>query len=297
MHAGNTRPADPVIPPKTCPWTTDALENGLVEPAEETSRTNFTRSQQRRKRGTSTDPGFSPGPRQPGNFFADRHLSVARERLFLPKRCFYVYTVRTFEHIFCSAVHGSMQIQEEHILKRITCLVVLILFNAAMAAQAQVTVIYSSGAKQYFSMAIPDGWRVNVGTEQDLSRKTQDRMESARLISTMPNNGTPLWFGMWVTDDLANIEGAREYVASLGLDLLADVNITERKHTILNSMAVQYVSGTGNKEGEIMDFRAGFFQLSPGQVAIALYIGPPETTLKHGEELAQMIQSLQSLIQ
>ena len=102
---------------------------------------------------------------------------------------------------------------------------------------------------------------------------------------------------MWFPEDLEKIEGAKEYMASLGLDLLADVVITKRKHDTLNSMEVNYVSGTGKKDGELMDFRAGFFRLSPEHVAIAIYIGPPETTTSYGEDLSRMIQSLQSLIQ
>jgi len=182
-------------------------------------------------------------------------------------------------------------------LNKTTSLVVLILFIFAGWAQAQVSISYSSAGKRYFSMTIPDDWRVNVGSEEDLSRNPDDRIEPARLISAMPNSGVPLWFGMWVPRDLEKLEGSEEYMASLGLDLLADVVITERTYDTLNSMEVNYVSGTGKKDGEIMDFRAGFFQLSPEHVAIAIYIGPPETKISHGEELVRMIQSLQSLIQ
>ena len=182
-------------------------------------------------------------------------------------------------------------------LKKTTSLVVLFLFIVAGGAQAQVSITYSSAGKQYFSMTIPDDWRVNVGSDEDFSQKSEDSIEPARLISAMPNSGVPLWFGMWVPEDLEKIEGAKEYMASLGLDLLADVVITKRKHDTLNSMEVNYVSGTGKKDGELMDFRAGFFQLSPEHVAIAIYIGPPETTTSHGEDLARMIKSLQSLIQ
>ena len=181
--------------------------------------------------------------------------------------------------------------------KRTISLMVLTLFIAAGGAQAQVSITYSSGGKQYFTMNIPDDWRVNVGSEDDLSQKHEDGMEPVRLISAMPNNGVPLWFGMWVPEDLKKIEGVQEYMTSLGLNLLADVVITKRKHDILDSMEVRYVRGTGNKEGEVMDFRAGFFQLSPEHVAIAIYIAPPETTISHGEELDRMIRSLQSLIE
>ncbi len=180
--------------------------------------------------------------------------------------------------------------------KRTISLVVLILFIAVVEVQAQVSIIYSTGGMQYFSMTIPDDWSVNVGTEKDLSRKSTDRMDLARLISAMPNSGVPLWFGMWVPKELEKIDGAKDYVTSLGLDLLTGAVITEIKQDTLSSMEVQYISGIGEKEGETMDFRAGFFQLSPDDVAIAIYIGPPETTTNQSEELAQMIHSLQSLI-
>lgn len=182
-------------------------------------------------------------------------------------------------------------------LKKTTSFIGFILFIAAtVVAQAQVSLTYSSGGKHYFTMTIPDEWRVNVGSEKDISSKPESGMKPVRLISAMPNSGVPLWFAMWVPNDLEKIDGAQEYMTSLGLDLLADVVITETKNDILNSMKVQYVRGTGSKNGEDMDFRAGFFQLSPEHVAIAIYIGPPETTIGHGEDLVKMIESLQSLI-
>lgn len=180
-------------------------------------------------------------------------------------------------------------------LKKTIHLVVLVLLFFAVGAQAQVSMIYSSAGEQYFSMVIPDDWSVNVGSDQDLSQDPDKKIGPARLISAMPNSGVPLWFAMWVPEDLENIENAKEYVSSLGLDLLDSISVTEHMQDTLNSMNVQYVSGTGDKEGEVMDFRAGFFQLSPERVAIAIYIGPPETTMNYKEDLSQMIESLQSL--
>ncbi len=63
---------------------------------------------------------------------------------------------------------------EKRMLKKITSLMVFILFIAAGGAQAEVSISYSSGGKQYFSIAIPDEWRVNVGSEYDLSQKSGD---------------------------------------------------------------------------------------------------------------------------
>ena len=75
----------------------------------------------------------------------------------------------------------------------------LILFSLLITvsiAQAQVSITYSSKGKQHFTMAIADNWRVNVGSDADLSRTSEDMKEQARLNSAMPNDGVPLWFGM-----------------------------------------------------------------------------------------------------
>lgn len=182
-------------------------------------------------------------------------------------------------------------------LKKMICLNMFILFLVASVAQAQVSIIYSSRGKQHFTMIIPDDWQVNVGSEADPTRQPRNEKKPPRIISAMPNDGLPLWFGMWVPEDLEKITGAEDYMASLGLDLLDDVVMAERTFDTLNSMEVNYVSGTGKKEGETMDFRAAFIQISKESVVIAIYIGPSETTRSRGEELTRMIHSLQTLAQ
>ncbi len=181
--------------------------------------------------------------------------------------------------------------------KKTIGLITVLLLIAAGVAQAQVSITYSSRDKQYFTMAIADNWQVNVGSEQALSQSTEEEKDMARLISAMPNDGVPLWFGMWVPEDLLKIKDAKEYMDSLGLDLLDDVKIKEHKVETLNSMEVSYVSGTGKKEDEAMEFHAAFIQLLPESVAIAIYIGPNETTKVHGKALLGMIHSLQPVIQ
>lgn len=180
--------------------------------------------------------------------------------------------------------------------KKTIIFILFILSILAGVAQAQLSITYSSGGKQYFTMKIADDWRVNVGSESDPSRLSEDRKGPTRLVSAMPNNGVPLWFGMWVPEHLEKIQDAEEHMDSLSLDLLTDVITTKRRFDTLNSMDVYHVSGTGKKEGETMDFRATFFQLSQENVVIAIYIGPPETTSSRGKELVGMIHSLQPVI-
>jgi len=182
-------------------------------------------------------------------------------------------------------------------LKKPFSLIFIILFLAGGVAQAQVSINYSSQGTHHFTMTIADGWQVNVGSEADPSQVPEGKRPMARLITAMPGDGTPLWFGMWVPADLKKHTEAEEYMDSLGLELLTEVKTKERKFDTLNGMEVYYVSGTGEKEGEPMDFRAAFVQLLEESVAIAIYIGPHETTISRGDELVQMVHSLQPVKQ
>ncbi len=178
-------------------------------------------------------------------------------------------------------------------LKKTFGLIFIILIMAGGAAQAQVAITYSTQGKQHFTMTIPDSWRVDVGSEGNAAEIPEGERARSRLITAMPGDGTSLWFGMWVPADVKNFKEAKEYIDSLGLELLTDVVTKERKFESLNGMEVYYASGTGKKEGEAMDFHAAFVQLSQESVAIAIYIGPNETTVTHGDELKRMFHSLQ----
>lgn len=182
-------------------------------------------------------------------------------------------------------------------LKKPFSLIFIILFLAGGVAQAQVSINYSSQEVHHFTMTIADSWRVNVGSEGDSSQVPEGDRPMARLITVMPGDGTPLWFGMWVPPNVQKIKEAKEYMDSLGLELLTEVAVKERKFDTLNDMEVYYVKGTGEKEGESMDFRAAFVQLSEETVAIAIYIGPHEATISHGDQLVQMVHSLQPVKQ
>jgi hypothetical protein len=177
--------------------------------------------------------------------------------------------------------------------KKIIGAILLVMFIAASSAMAQVSIIYSTGGTAYFTMAVANDWKVNVGSDRTSSEASEETRVPARIISAMPNDGMPLWFGMWVPEELTTIENAKEYMNSLSLDLLDDVVVSKRNFDTLHSMEVFYVGGTGKKENQTMDFRAAFIQLSEEKVIVAIYIGPAETTKAHGHELLQMVHSIQ----
>jgi hypothetical protein len=200
----------------------------------------------------------------------------------------------------CTDYRGNMALQTGNLFSRLRTgslmkaggIALVLLLLSAGPGVAGISIIYQSLGAEHFTMAVPDRWMVNVGREPDTSELDKNGRLLPRLVTAMPGDGTPLWFGIWIPPDISTITDAREYMAELGGDLLDEIKVTRRRTDTLNTMQVVYVGGTGKKDKEAMEFYAACIQLNPDTVVIALYIGPHETTVTHGRELRQMIQSL-----
>lgn len=185
----------------------------------------------------------------------------------------------------------------EHPLKtkKLFILTCLVLLTTAGLTWAQTSITYSTHGKKYFSINIPDSWMVNVGAEATVALNPEEETPESRLITAMPEDGVPLWLGMWVPDDVQSFTEAKDYLDSLNIELLTDVVATERITDKINGMDVYYVAGTGKKEKETMDFRTAFIQLTDENIAIIIYIGPHQSTITHGDDLKQILLSIHSV--
>ena len=166
----------------------------------------------------------------------------------------------------------------------------LLLFSSAL--NADVAVIYSMKDKPYFSMNIPDSWRVNVGSEADAAQLPEAEQAPPRVITVMPEEESILWFGAWVPFYLQNLDEAQEYLSSLD-DFLVDKPVLVKTDDVnLNAMPARYFMGKGERDGRPVDFFVMLFQLSEDNIGVAIYIGPPATTNAHREALRGMMKSI-----
>lgn len=182
-------------------------------------------------------------------------------------------------------------------LKRYSTMAALILLSLGNMAQAQVYITYVDQQKPYFTLNIPDLWRVNVGSGSAADTgdaSVNDTMP--RIITAMPDDGTVLWFGTWLPRNIATLEVAHTDLKSLNGVLLDNPVATATRQEELNGMPVMYIKGMGEKEGETMDFFAMLFQLSEAHVGVAIYIGPPATTVIHRDDLKAMIKSIKPVM-
>lgn len=175
-------------------------------------------------------------------------------------------------------------------LKSTTILMSFLLLSTALHANVAVT--YSVQHKPYFTLEIADSWRVNVGSETDAAKVPAGELAPPRVITVMPDDDSILWFGAWVPVYLHDLDAAQEYLSSLDEFLVDNPVLIKTDEVDLNTMPARYFRGTGEREGKPVDFFVMLFELSKENIGVAIYIGPPDTTNAHLEELRGMMKSI-----
>lgn len=174
--------------------------------------------------------------------------------------------------------------------RAILLFVSLLLFNAG--SRAGVVVTYSDRNQAYFSITIPDSWRVNVGSDTDPAQIPEGEIPPPRVITVMPEDNSILWFGAWVPTYLHDLDAAQEYLSSLDDFLVEKPQLRKSDEVNLNDMPARYFTGQGEKEGVAVDFFVMLFQIAEETIGIAIYIGPPDSTAAHLGALRGMMKSI-----
>jgi hypothetical protein len=170
--------------------------------------------------------------------------------------------------------------------------VLISLLLLSVETLANVAVTYSAQDKSYFTLEIPDLWRVSVGFESEGAQLPEGEIAPPRIITVMPDDDSILWFGTWVPEYLHSLDAAQEYLSSLDDFLVDKPTLVKTDNVNLNDMPARYFTGKGEKNGNPVDFFVMLFQLSKENIGIAIYIGPPETTKAHLIVLRGMMKSI-----
>ena len=174
---------------------------------------------------------------------------------------------------------------------KLVIILMSILFSST-AVHANIAVTYSVQNKPYFTIKIPDSWHVNVGEETDAAKVPKGELAPPRVLTMMPNDDSILWFGTWVPIYLHTMDAAQEYLSSLDDFLVDNPVLVKTDQVDLNTMPARYFKGKGEREGRPVDFFVMLFELSKKDIGVAIYIGSPDTTKTHFEELRGMMKSI-----
>lgn len=175
-------------------------------------------------------------------------------------------------------------------LKKTIPLLFLLVISTTLHANIKVT--YSSQETPYFTVNIPDNWRVNVGIESEPSTVPQGELPPPRIITMLPDDDINLWFGTWVPVYLHSLDEAQEYLETLDKFLVENPVLIKTNDIELNTMPSRYFRGKGQREGQEVDFFVMLFELSKENIGIAIYIGEPKITKTHIVQLQSMMKSI-----
>lgn len=172
------------------------------------------------------------------------------------------------------------------------CITLMTLVTNTTFAEGDVSLTYSTNNKSYFSVSIPDDWKVNVGFEVAASKMPKGKTPKPRIITMLPNDNSRLWFGMWVPNSVADLKQAKEYLKKFRGFFVQNPVTKKTIKSKVNGMDVTTVIGEGERDGKIVDIAIVLFQATKKNIGVAIYIGPPESTKLHSNVLKTIVESI-----
>ena len=151
--------------------------------------------------------------------------------------------------------------------------------------------VYKHDGEPLFSITFPGEWYVDT----DYMREAKDSGPDTglRILEAMPNDGTKLWFGIWVAPEkVTNFDQALEYVGSLDGELFTNVEFSRPRDTSLGGMAAKTFQGLARRLNEDVEFAVAIFEPREGMFTVALYVGRPQTWGKHQAQLDKVVDSI-----
>jgi hypothetical protein len=172
--------------------------------------------------------------------------------------------------------------------KRLAILLTLIAVPGLISAEPYT---YEHDGEPLFSITFPDGWYVD--TDYMAEARAGGGDTGLRILEAMPDDGTKLWFGIWVAPEkVDDFDSALEYVASLDGALFTNVEFSKPQDASFNGMAAKTFHGLARRLNEDVEFAVAVFEPTEGVFTVALYVGRPQTWLKHQAQLDTVVESI-----
>lgn len=171
---------------------------------------------------------------------------------------------------------------------RLSMFLVLVILPGLLVAEPYT---YEHEGEPLFSITFPDGWYVDTDYMAEAREGGGDT--GLRILEAMPDDGTKLWFGIWVAPEkVTDFESALEYVASLDGDLFTNVEFSRPQDATFNGMAGKTFHGLARRLNEDVEFAVAIFAPREGIFTVALYVGRPQTWGKHQTQLDKVVESI-----
>jgi hypothetical protein len=181
-------------------------------------------------------------------------------------------------------------------MKRLALVVLLaVACLGATALAREQKFVYKHEGRPLFSLTLPDGWFLDTDFADEARAAGIDKGTGPeiRIVEAMPDDGTKLWLGAWVVPRASTLDRGLEYVTSLDGELFSDIAISPPRESTIGGMKARALAGTAKREGEKVELAAVLFEARPGVIAVVLYVGLPDTSSKHRDQLQRIVASVQ----
>lgn len=176
---------------------------------------------------------------------------------------------------------------------RATALAASLLFPFALPGVADTSATFRDAGKPLFSFDIPDFWTLRTGGIRPLTGPGDANPQNVpQVLSLTPTVDPTVWVGFLAPPGVNSIADGRDYLSDIAPHLAFEPKPAPRRSSRINGRAAEILSGTGRRNGRLIQYSIALVQLPAGRVAIAATVVEVGSDPAFYDEINRIIGSL-----
>ncbi|QIE54635.1 hypothetical protein G5B40_03780 [Pikeienuella piscinae] len=154
---------------------------------------------------------------------------------------------------------------------------------------------YARGGETLFTFDAPAGWTLAKTPEIDPAAMPEGENPIPPLITLRPpGEQRIMWGALWSPDYLTDLAETDSWLDGLLPRLMDWPEVKIREPRDVGGLPAEVATGSGERNGRMLDFALGAVQIAEGRVAVAAFIGEPGAFDRHEHVLVALFESIRA---
>ncbi len=138
---------------------------------------------------------------------------------------------------------------------------------------AEMPITYKDEGRALFHLSVPDFWTARAGGARAVTPSGSDEARLInRVIGLTPVSEDGIWMGFISPYGVKTFEQSLDYLRGVGPFLVNDAEVSDRNRISVGGLPAERLTGSGRRDGKVVNFTAVVVDLPRDRVAIAVVV-------------------------
>lgn len=138
---------------------------------------------------------------------------------------------------------------------------------------AEMPITYKDEGRALFHFSVPDFWTARAGGARAVTPSGSDETRLInRVIGLTPVSEDGVWMGFISPHGIKTYEQSLEYLRGVGPFLVKNAEVSDRKRISVGGLPAERLTGSGSRDGKVVNFTTVVVDLPRDRVAIAVVV-------------------------